>query len=381
MAHNGTTRRELAALATAGAAAVLIDGIAAPRTAQARLTMGMARDMIQLNANESPYGPSAGARAAMTRSQEVAARYPGDLEEELKAVLAAQHGVRADQIVLGCGSGEILRMADMAFLGPERSAVVAEPTFEAVLAYAGAARGNAVKVPLNASFRHDLPAMAGACGAGTGLVYVCNPNNPTGTVVTTDELAAFMKRVPASVTVLLDEAYLHFVERADVRSGLDLLAEHDNLVVVRTFSKIYGLAGMRLGYAVGSTARIAELKRHATANNANAAVLAAALASLAEPDLVPRMRKTMNDTRGALCAALIGDGRRIIPTEANFVMVEVGGDVAELISSFAERKILVGRKFPSLPTWLRVSVGTPEETAAFLKALRELRPAATSAAR
>ena len=322
MENNGTTRRELAALATAGAAAVLIDGLAAPRPLQARLTRGMAGDMIQLNANESPYGPSAAARAAMTRSQEVAARYPGDLEEELKAVLAAQHGVGPEEIVLGCGSGEILRMADMAFLGPERAAVVAEPTFEAVLAYAGAARGTVVKVPLDAEFRHDLPRMAGACGTGIGLVYVCNPNNPTGTVVTTNEIAAFMKRVPSSVTVLVDEAYLHFVERDDVRSAITLLAQHDNLVVVRTFSKIYGLAGMRLGYAVGSTARIGELKRHAIANNANAAVLAAALTSLADPDLVPRMRRTMNDTRRALCAALTGEGRRIIPSEANFVMIE-----------------------------------------------------------
>ncbi len=378
MANNGTTRRELAALATAGAAAVLIDGIAAPRTAQARLTRGMPRGMIQLNANEGPYGPSPAALAAMTRAQEVSARYPGDLEEELRAVLATQHGVTPEQILLGCGSGEILRMADMAFLGPDRVAVAAEPTFEAVLAYAGVAHGEVVKVPLDAGFRHDLPRMAAACGAHAGLVYLCNPNNPTGTVVTVAELAAFLRLVPATVNVLLDEAYLHFVERSDVRSGLELLREHANLIVVRTFSKIYGLAGMRLGYAVGAAPRIAELKRHATANNANAAVLAAALASLADPELVPTMRAKMNETRRSLCAELSKDGRRVIPSEANFVMIEVGSDVAPLIARFKERKILVGRKFPSMPTWLRVSVGTRPENAAFIAGLRELQPAAKS---
>jgi histidinol-phosphate aminotransferase len=378
MENNGTTRRELAALAAAGTLAAFVDAFIAPPAARARLSRGMPRDMVQLNANENPYGPSAAARAAMVRAHDVAARYPGDLEEELKVTLAALHGVGTDQVLLGCGSGEILRMADMAFLAPDHPVVVAEPTFEAVLGYAGAAHADAVKVPLDGDFRHDLPRMAAACTARTGMVYLCNPNNPTGTVVTSAELAAFLARVPPSVTVLLDEAYIHFVEREDVKSGLELLARHDNLVVVRTFSKIYGLAGMRLGYAIGSPARIAALQPHATFNNANAAVLAAALASLAEADLVPRVRKAMNDTRRSLCAELARDGRRVMPSEANFVMVEIGDDVAPLIAAFKERKILVGRKFATLPTWLRVSIGTPAECSAFAAALRDLYPAKTA---
>lgn len=375
MSERGTTRRELAALAGAGALAALVDGAVTPRSAAARLFRGMPADMIQLNANESPYGPSAAARAAMAASFDVACRYPGDREEELRETLAAAHRVRAEQVVLGCGSGEILRMADHAFLGPDRAAVVAEPTFEAVLAYAAPVRAEVVKVPLTSDFRHDLPRMAAACATGVGMVYVCNPNNPTGTVVTRAELAAFLKVVPHAVTVLLDEAYLHFVERDDVGSGFDLLAEHDNLVVLRTFSKVYGLAGMRLGYAVASPARAEALKRRALFNDANAAVLAAALASLAEPELVPRVRKALNDARRALCAELERDGRRVIPSEANFVMLETGADVADLVAAFARRKILVGRRFAAMPTWLRVTVGTAAEMAAFLAALRELCPA------
>jgi histidinol-phosphate aminotransferase len=316
----------------------------------------------------------------MSAALELAARYPGDLEEELRAALAAHHGVSEEQVVLGCGSGEILRMADMAFLGPGRTVVVAEPTFEAVLMYAGVARGEAIRVPLDGLHRHDLAAMAKACDERTGLVYVCNPNNPTGTVVAAAALAGFLAKVPASVVVLLDEAYLDFVEDDACGTLVGRLAAHPNLIVVRTFSKIYGLAGMRLGYAVAAPERIAALRRHATGNNANAAVLAAALASLAEPGLVARVRTRMNATRRALCAELERDGRRIIPPYANFVMIDLGRDVSPTIAAFREHKILVGRKFPSMPTWLRVSVGTEAETAAFLAALREIVPTAAAAA-
>ncbi|MFH1176353.1 MAG: aminotransferase class I/II-fold pyridoxal phosphate-dependent enzyme [Acidobacteriota bacterium] len=378
MGAGGTTRRELAALVGAGTAAAIASALLGPRAAQARLARGMPADMIQLNGNESPYGPSTAARAAMTRAQDVAARYPGDLEEELRVTLASLHGVTPEQIALGCGSGEILRMADMAFLGLDRKVVVAEPTFEAVLVYAGVTRAEAVKVPLDADFRHDLARMAEACDGRCGLVYVCNPNNPTGTVVTTAQLGAFLRRVPPAATVLLDEAYLHFVENPACRSGLDLLPEFPNLIIVRTFSKVYGMAGMRLGYAVAARAKIEAMRQHVTFNNANAAVLLAALASLADSELVPQVKRRMNDTRRWLCAELAKDGRRAIPSEANFVMIDVGGDVAPLIDGFKQRKILVGRRFPSMPTWLRVSVGTPEEMVAFLAALRALAPAAVA---
>ena len=300
MDGSGTTRRELAALAGAATLAALTDGMLRPRPAAARLSRGMARDMIQLNSNENPYGPSAAARAAMTAAQEVASRYPGDLEEELRAVLAARHGVSEEQIALGCGSGEILRMADMAFLGEGRTVVAAEPTFEAVLMYAGVARGEPVRVPLDGEHRHDLAAMAKACDRRTGLVYVCNPNNPTGTVVTTAAIAAFLAKVPASAVVLLDEAYLDFVEDDASGTLIGRLAAHPNLIVVRTFSKIHGLAGMRLGYAVAAPDKIAALRRHATTNNANAAVLAAALASLAEPGHVASVRTAASRTRVSL---------------------------------------------------------------------------------
>ena len=368
------SRRTLMTSAAAALGGALLEPTFGRSVAEARLSRGMPADMIQLNANESPYGPSAAAREAMTRAQAIAARYPGHLEEELRITLATLHGVAPEQVALGCGSGEILRMSAAAFLGPGRTLVAAEPTFEAVLRYAGVTSAETITVPLDAAFRHDLPRMAAACDTRTGLVYVCNPNNPTGTVITGAELASFLKLVPPGATVLLDEAYHHFVEHPGYRSGFELLAGFPNLVVVRTFSKIHGLAGMRLGYAVGASGRIAALDRHRLTNNANAAVLAAALATIGETGHVARLKQRMNDTRRSLVAALERDGRRVIPSEANFVMFETGRDVSPLIGAFRERKILVGRKFPSMPTWLRVSVGTPKETAAFLAALREILP-------
>lgn len=379
MGANGMTRRGFGAALGAAAGAVLLDTRLTPAAAEARVATGLSRDVLQLNSNENPYGPSAAAREAMTRSQVVAARYPDYQEDEVRTALARLHGVAPEQVLLGCGSGDILRMADGAFLAPDRKVVVAEPTFEAVLAYNRVTRAQPVKVPLDASFRHDLPRMAAACDPATALVYVCNPNNPTGTIVTGEELAAFLARVPPSVTVLLDEAYHHFVENPDYRSGFDLLGAHPNLIVLRTFSKVYGLAGMRLGYAVAARDKIEALARHASFSNTNAAVLAAGLASLADAELVPRMKRRMNDTRRWLTGQLTADARRFIPSEANFVMIDTGRDVAPLIEAFKAKKILVGRRFPSMPTWLRVSVGTPAEMAAFLAALRDIVPVRAAA--
>ncbi|MCM3875677.1 MAG: aminotransferase class I/II-fold pyridoxal phosphate-dependent enzyme [Thermoanaerobaculia bacterium] len=319
-------------------------------------------------------------RAAEAAAKAAANRYPDALAEEAREAIAKHHGVAVDQVLLGCGSSEILRMADMAFSGPGRRVVAAEPTFEAVLMFAKVLRADGVKVPLTADFRHDLPKMASACDATTGLVYVCNPNNPTATIVTGDEMAAFAAKVPPSATILVDEAYHHFVEDPRYRSSLELIAKHPNVVVARTFSKIYGMAGLRLGYAVSSMEAIAAMAPYASWSNTNAAVLAAAAASLADPDLAPRQKKLLNDTRKWLVSELTKQGRRTMPSEANFVMVDVGGDVAPVIQAFRAKKILVGRKFPSLPNWLRVTIGKREEVAAFLAALPEIVPAPVRAA-
>ncbi|MBI3669194.1 MAG: histidinol-phosphate transaminase [Acidobacteria bacterium] len=379
MMEGALSRRAFAChLGTALGAALVVPSFVQSLTAvpppAPRQRVGPGDGVIRLDSNENPYGPSPKALEAMTRSQRVAARYPDSLEERMREALAKLHGVEPDNVLLGCGSSEILRMADMAFLGSGKNVVVAEPTFEAVLAYARVTRAQRVKVALTADFRHDLDRMAAACNEATGLVYVCNPNNPTGTIVTRDELVAFLGRVPQSTIILVDEAYHHFVEDPCYASAFEWLGQVPNLVLARTFSKVYGMAGMRLGYAVGTKENIRAMREHVLSNNANAAVLEAGLASLADPGHIPQQRKLNNDTRHWLCSELERDARRYIPSEANFVMIDVGGDVKPVIEQFHRRRILVGRKFPSLGNWLRVSIGTRRETQAFLAALREIVP-------
>jgi len=363
--------------------AALAGAALAPRTAAARPAarpdVAPRGALVDLSSNENPYGPSPLALEAMTRCQPVACRYPDDAEKNVVEAIAKLHGIAPERVVLGCGSSEILRLCDAAFLGPGRRVVAAEPTFEAVLQYAKVTKAESVQVPLDAAFRHDLPAMAAACDATAGLVYLCNPNNPTGTIVGGDAIEAFLARVPASTIVLIDEAYHHFVEDPSYRSASSLLDRHPNLVVARTFSKIYGMAGMRLGYGITSLANAEALRAQAAWGNTNIAVLEAALASLADSEIVARQRERLNGTRRALCRELEKDGRRYIPSEANFLMIDVGGDVKPLIPAFEARGVRVGRRFAALPGWLRVTIGKPEETDAFLAALRAIVPARAAA--
>jgi histidinol-phosphate aminotransferase len=376
MTRVSLSRRQFTGLLGAGLGGAAMAAPMARGVAHARRPTGTGADAVMLNSNENPYGPSKAALLAIGRAEKEFARYPDASEEEVVRAIALHHAVAPEQVVLGCGSGEVLHMAAAAWLGSGRTIVAAEPTFEAVIEYAQVTRAEAVKVPLDAAHRHDLPAMAAACDARTGLVYVCNPNNPTGTVVPGSDLRAFLDRVPAAAVVLVDEAYHHFVEDARYRSAADWLKDVPNLVVVRTFSKIHGMAGMRLGYALASPANARALGEQRFWNNTNAAVLAGALASVRDEAHVLDQRRRLNQTRRQLCQALAAEGRTFIPSETNFVMFDIGRDVKPVIDAFRARGILVGRKFPSLPNWLRVSMGAPHEMKAFLAALRDIVPAA-----
>jgi histidinol-phosphate aminotransferase len=329
---------------------------------------------IQLNFNENPYGPTPKALEALATCGPMGARYPHLAHRQVREALAVLHDVNPENILLGCGSTEILRAADMTFLGPGLSAVAAEPTFEAVLNVARVAHAVPVKVPLTADHRHDLPAMAAACTSKTGLVYVCNPNNPTGTIVTRDELADFIPRVPSTALILVDEAYFHFAENPLYGSVIDWIGKYPNLLVARTFSKIYGLAGMRLGYGIGSKETIGAMQDQILRDNGNAAVLAAALASVADKDYTAASRARMNATRSWLAGELRKDGRTYIPSEANFMMIDMGTDVQPIIEQFAAHNILVGRRFPSMSNFLRITIGTRPEMETFLATLREIAP-------
>jgi histidinol-phosphate aminotransferase len=335
---------------------------------------------IRLNFNENPYGPSPQALEALASCGHIANRYPDQTYFQVKDALAQKFNVTRDNIALGCGSSEILRGVDATFLDSNRNVVAPEPTFEAVLEYAGVLHAQPVKIPLTSDHRHDLPKMAAACTSKTGVVYVCNPNNPTGTIVTRDEMAAFIRAVPPATLILVDEAYYDFGDDPRYASATEFIAKNSNVIVARTFSKIYGMAGMRLGYAIGAKEPIAQISHQLTQDNGNAAVLAAALVSLADSDHVTSCRTRINDTRRWLCTELAKDSRTFIPSQANFVMIDMGSDTQPFIDQFRTRNIIVGRRFTSMPNFLRVTIGTQQEVESFVAALREIAPAHSSKA-
>jgi histidinol-phosphate aminotransferase len=379
VAHSRFSRREFSATLTKSLAmAFALPEL--PSFLDARKRNAIPEGAIRLNFNENPYGPSPKAVAALAGCPRISFRYPDEADLQLSEALANKYGVTRENIALGCGSTEILHAVDVAFLSAEKNVVVADPTFEAVLDYSRTMHSNAVRIPLTADHRHDLQKMAAACTSKTGVLYICNPNNPSGTIVTRDELAACVQAVPSTTLVLVDEAYNDFAIDSRYGSALELIPHYPNVLVARTFSKIYGMAGMRLGYAIGAKEQIAQISAQLLQDNGNAAVLAAALASLDDPQNIAASRERLVATRTWLCAALTHDGRSFIPSHANFVMLDMGSDVQPFIEQFKARNIIVGRRFPAMANFLRVTIGTQSETEAFLAALRQIAPAAASKA-
>ncbi len=218
------------------AAAIALPNLPNLNTLYALQSDPMPLGPILLNFNENPYGPSPKARAALAACGPISNRYPDAAYRLLTNMLAQKYQVKPENIILGCGSTEILRAADDAFLDPSRNVVAAAPTFEAVLDYARVLRSNAVLIPLTSDHRHDLPKMAAACTSKTGVAYICNPNNPTGTIVTRDEFAAFVQAVPPTTLIVVDEAYFDFVDDPRYASALEFIPALPNVIVARTFS-------------------------------------------------------------------------------------------------------------------------------------------------
>jgi histidinol-phosphate aminotransferase len=327
--------------------------------------------VVRLSSNENPYGPSPAAFDAMRGAFDLAWRYPDEHAEALVEDLARLHGVEATQVLLGAGSSEILVLAAVAFTAPGRPAVAAEPTFEALPHHARSHGAEALAVPLTADFRHDLPRML-AAAPDPGLLYVCNPNNPTATITPKAELRALLGKAPERTLVVVDEAYFHFADSDDFESVIPLLAAHPNLVVTRTFSKIYGMAGLRCGYAVAQPAVIARLRQHQAFDSVNVLALAAARASLHDAGQVSRGQRLNREAKAAVCAELDRLGFAYIPSATNFMMIDLRRPVAPVIQALRQRNVEVGRVFPALPHHLRVTIGTAEQMQAFLAAFGQV---------
>jgi len=322
---------------------------------------------VRLSSNENPYGPSPAAMDAARNALSRAWRYPDEAGDALVESIAKLHGVTADQVLLGDGSSEILKLTADAFLDRTRKLVVADPTFEAIGAYAATSGAEVVKVPLNAAFAHDVSRMSDAA-RGAGVVYICNPNNPTATITPKAAMTRLIEGIPPATMILVDEAYHHFATSSDYESVIPMVAAHPNLIVSRTFSKIYGMAGLRAGYAIGQAATIAKMRNQGQWDSMNIVSLEAARASLADTDYVTKGRRKNSETRAWTISQLDKLGYLHLPSEANFMMIDVRSDVRPIIKSMRENGVHVGRLFPSLPHHLRVTIGTPEQMSKFVDA-------------
>jgi len=333
-------------------------------------TKGIA-GVVRLSSNENPYGPSPAAFDAMRGAFDLAWRYPDEHVEALAEDVARLHGVDPAQVLLGAGSSEILLLAAVAFTAPGRPAVAAEPTFESLPRHARRHGAEALAVPLTADFRHDLPKML-AAAPDPGLLYVCNPNNPTATITPKAELRALLAKAPERTLLVVDEAYFHFVDSDDFESVIPLVAAHPNLLVTRTFSKIYGMAGLRCGYGVAQPAVVARLRQHQAFDSVNILALAAARASLHDAGHVSRGQRLNREVKAAVCAELDRLGFAYIPSATNFMMIDLRRPVAPVIEELRRRNVEVGRVFPALPQHLRVTIGTAEQMQAFLGAFGQV---------
>ena len=364
------SRRKFAQLLGAGAAAALVR----PEFSFAKQPEHPpgAGDVVRLSANENPYGPSPKAFQAITDSFGIACRYPDDHNNVLIDKLAKLNGVNRDQILLGDGSSEILKLCAEAFTGKEGgSLVAADPTFEAILEQAKVNGAEVVKVPLTSStYAHDLPKMLSSAKAG--LIYICNPNNPTASITPKDELHDFLAKTPPATMVLVDEAYFHFADSPDYESVIPLVNEYPNLLVARTFSKIYGMAGLRCGYCVAQKQTIDRMRARQMWDSVNIMALVAASASLDDRDQVPNGQRLNKEARTFTVGELEKLGYKTIPSQANFIMFDCKRPVAPLIQAMKERKVHVGRLFPSLPNHMRLTIGKKSEMENFVSAFKQV---------
>src|SRR5437763_4453624 len=326
---------------------------------------------VRLSANENPYGPSPSALKAMTDSFGLSCRYPDEHNNVLIEKLAKLNNVSHDQILLGDGSGEILKLCAETFTSKQGGAlVVAVPTFEAILLNASANGADVVKVPLTGSFAHDLPKMLAA--AKGGLIYVCNPNNPTASITPKDELRDFIANSPRETMILVDEAYFHFADSPDYESVIPLVKDHSNLIVSRTFSKIYGMAGLRCGYCVAQPDTIKRMHGFQMWDSVNVMALAAASASLDDADQVNGGRKMNSEAKNFTLSELEKLGYKSIPSQANFIMFDCKRPVVPIIKAMKERNVQVGRLFPALPNHMRLTIGKQSEMEAFVAAFKQV---------
>lgn len=370
MQRRSFVRTGLAAVLLTPAASLPLHALDSRRRSRLRRA-----DPVRLSSNENPLGVPDSARDAIIDAIAQGHRYP-QLNGELRTRIATKNGVEPSNIVLGNGSAEILQMTVQAMsVGGRVRVVLPDPTFEQVERYARAMGAEIEKIPLLPDHTHDIDRMSEAAARSNTpvLAFVCNPNNPTGTLTSCDRVAEWIRTAPSNVWFLIDEAYLEFVDAATYRPMVRDALARENVLVSRTFSKVYGLAGIRLGYGIASAATIRRVSEFAAATNINHLAAAAALACIDDADFVRRSLDVNRRGLAAAYATLDELGIEYVPSHANFVLHRVTGDLRAYIAAMREEGVAVGRPFPLMTSWNRVSIGLPDEMAVWSAALHRLR--------
>ena len=333
--------------------------------------------LAKLANNENPYGPPESVLKAMTNAFKYANRY-GYPDGGIVDAIAKHHGVPNENVMLGAGSGEILDVVGTTFLMDDKKIVGPDVSYDVLYQHVTALKADQIKIPLLPDFRQDIPAMIAAVKANyreVGFVYLCSPNNPTGRIVTKQEVAQLLDAIPFDVPVLIDEAYFHFVDDPNYATAVPYVLQGRQVIVARTFSKISALAGMRLGYAIAPRGLIQRMRPYSV-GSINAIVKWGGVAALADTAAQAWVKKTTLDLRTKTAAALTGYGYSVVPSDANFFLVHLRRPVQPVVAEFRKKGVLVGRPFAGLPEHLRVSIGTADEMGRFVTAFKEIFPAA-----
>jgi histidinol-phosphate aminotransferase len=360
---------------------LLAQGQGRPAGAAPRTVRPAADDwdsFAHLSSNENCWGPPDSVMKAMNSAWKYSNRY-GYPDGNLVAEIAKHHGVKQENILLGAGSGEILDVVGTTFLLDGKKVLGVEPSYSSVYQHATSIKTSAIKLPLTKDYRQDMNAFiktANARAKEIGLVYLCNPNNPTGVIVTKEEVKQLLDGLPQGMPILIDEAYHHFVDDPRYATSVPYVIEGRPVIIARTFSKIAALAGMRLGYAV-APAEIITKMRPFSMGSINALVKWGGVTSLKDTAAQADVKRKTLELRKKTTEELTAYGYEVIPSEANFFMVHTGREIQPLIEEFRAKKVLVGRPFPPMTTHMRVSVGTAEEMDRFMKAFKEIFPAKT----
>ena len=334
---------------------------------------------LRLDSNENPNGPGKSALDAIRAMFDESPRYPDVATNDLTQAIATRYGLRAEQVLVGCGSGEILRMASYAFTSPERALVTGAPSFEDPVHHSQMMRAPIRAVAVDSSLRIDLGRMLDE-SRGAGLVFLCNPNNPTGTVhgaAAVREFIAEVNRRSPETVILVDEAYHEYVDDPGYATAIPIAVTNPKVVVVRTFSKVFGMAGLRAGYAIGLPDTLNAMRRHRLPNNINVLAAAAAIATLPDTAHIQREVGLNREAREFTRKTLASIGFDSPASNANFIMVPIRRDSKAFREACAAHGVLVGRPFPPLTTHARISIGTMAE---MRRAMDVFRRVLTSAA-